>query len=97
MATEDVEEKLFAVGQPHGNLVGYSRTEDVRVTETILGEAGGARILLRRQTSALPTGETVEFCQRCWIDIKSGVTTCVPIPCPKSTGPAGPGAPPVRA
>ncbi len=65
-------------------LAGFSRTEDEHVTITILGEVGGVRVYLRQSTAA---GGTVEFCQRCWVDVDSGITTCVPIACPKPQNP----------
>jgi hypothetical protein len=68
-------------------LTGFSRTEDERVTTTILGEVGGVRVYLRQITTASPTGGTIEFCQRCWTDIDTGITTCVPITCPKTQTP----------
>jgi hypothetical protein len=87
MAQKPMSESATST-QPRADLTGYSKTEEVRVTTTILGEVGGVQVFLRRQAAP---GGTIEFCQRCWTDIKTGITTCVPIDCPKTVvGPAGP-------
>lgn len=81
----------MAATNPHAEdqlgMAGFSRTEDEHVTTTILGEVSGVRVYLRQVTTASTAGRTVEFCQRCWVDVDSGITTCVPIPCPKPQKP----------
>jgi hypothetical protein len=68
-------------------LVGFTKTEDMQVTTTILGEEEGMRISIQKQVSrtALPTQPaegTTTVCLRCFTDTKTGVFTCVPIKCP---------------
>ena len=67
-------------------LKGYTRTDDSQITTTVLGEFEGVRIVEQR---IKPGGGTIEYCERCWVDVRTGVKTCVPIACPpaRSTNP----------
>ena len=57
------------------------------VTVTVLGEEAGVRVFLRKEVRRHPELEDqFEYCQRCWTDLKTGTTTCVPITCPSDGG-----------
>ena len=63
--------------------VGSSRTDVITQKTTILAQFEETRIVLQEVTLQQASGDIVTYCQKCTVDLRTGLTTCKIIECPK--------------